>query len=132
MKRGSLSYPLVPFILRWVEKVPQGGYVFSRAKSGYLWSREIEFDFTHHINRIRAWCIIDGYDVEGSLHFFRHSLATNLAEDGFDDLELCDWFDWESVQMAKGYTKRAGTKRVDRSQGQTCEMINYGSDNERA
>ncbi len=113
-KKRSLSYPLVPFILRWVERVPQGGYVFPRAKSGYLWSREIEFDFTHHVNRIRAWCIIDGYDVKSFPHFFRHSLATNLAEDEFDDLELCDWFDWESVQMAKGYTRRAGTKRVDR------------------
>jgi len=89
-------------------------YFCSCRKRGYLWSRTFRFDFTHHSNRIRAWCIIDGYDVMNSPHFLRHSLATNLAEDESDDLELCDWFDWESVQMARGYTKRAGTKRVDR------------------
>ena len=113
-KKRSLNYPLIPFILEWVKRVPLGGFIFAPANSGYLLDRTIELDFARHINRVRAWCIIDGYDVEGSLHFFRHSLATNLAEDGFDDLELCDWFDWESVQTAKGYTKRAGTKRVDR------------------
>lgn len=113
-KMRPLDYPLIPFILEWVKKVPQGGYVFAPANTGCLFERTIKLDFTRHINRIRGWCIVDGYDLESSPHFFRHSLATNLAEEGFDDLELCDWFDWESVESARDYTSRAGTKRVRR------------------
>ena len=77
--------------------------------------------FYRHINGVQAWCIINGYDVEGSLHFFRHSLATNLAENGFDDLELFDWSIGSLCRRLRGIPREQELRELIGSQGQTCE-----------
>ena len=39
---------------------------------------------------------------------FRHSLATELAQNGIGAFELKTWFDWEDITMADEYVSAAG------------------------
>jgi len=72
------------------------------------------------MNRIHAYKILKALNPEAYPHWFRHSLATQLAEDGHTGVELKEWFDWSRFDTALGYVEGspALTKRIsDRKVG---------------
>ena len=47
-------------------------------------------------------------------HLFRHLLATKFSEEGHDEFDLMDWFDWSRYETAKRYVKLGAGKRIKR------------------
>ena len=70
--------------------------------------------------RQTAYKILKALNPEGYPHWFRHSLATELAEQGFTAHELKDWFDWSRYETASSYvegmpsmTERISKRKID-------------------
>jgi len=57
------------------------------------------------MSRVQAYKILKALDEEFYPHWFRHSLATALAEEGFTAHELKDWFDWSRYDTASSYVE---------------------------
>lgn len=57
------------------------------------------------MSRVQAYKILKALDPEFYPHWFRHSLATSLAEEGFTAHELKDWFDWSRYDTASSYVE---------------------------
>lgn len=57
------------------------------------------------MSRVQAYKILKSLDVGAYPHWFRHSLATQLAEEGFTPWELKEWFDWSRFQTAVNYVE---------------------------
>lgn len=64
------------------------------------------------MSRQRAYKIIKALNPNVYPHWFRHSLATQLAEEGIDAWQLMNWFDWDRFGTAKRYV--AGTAAMTR------------------
>ncbi|MCK4481774.1 tyrosine-type recombinase/integrase [Candidatus Bathyarchaeota archaeon] len=67
------------------------------------------YEYTVHreglMSRVHAYKILKGLNPEAYGHWFRHSLATQLAEEGFTAHELKDWFDWSRYSTAQSYVE---------------------------
>jgi len=131
-KRILLSNPYVKYILRYIEKLDLNDPLFPDRG----WKRTIKIKVKHkkygttitypkegHYTYIKdwrgylppnkAWKIIKFLNPKITTHFFRHSIATMLAEMGCTEYELMAWFDWESPQTAHKYVKK-GTKLIEK------------------
>lgn len=58
------------------------------------------------ITRVRAWQILKQINKDCWCHLFRHTRATNLADEGLSVQELMQWFDWNSPNMAMKYIQK--------------------------
>lgn len=91
----SLDHPFVPTILDHIEEFEPDEYIFPGNQKG-------------HISRQHAWNLLKEVDEGICPHWFRHSLATRMAEKGATEDELMDWFDWMSSSTAHDYVERSG------------------------
>jgi len=68
------------------------------------------------MSRQHAYKILKALNPEAYPHWFRHSLATELAEQGFNPHELKDWFDWSRYETASSYVEGmpAMTQRISK------------------
>lgn len=64
------------------------------------------------MSRQQAYKIIKAINPNLYPHWFRHSLATQLAEEGIDQWQLMNWFDWDRFATAKRYV--TGTAAMTR------------------
>ena len=64
------------------------------------------------MSRQRAYKIIKALNPDIYPHWFRHSLATQLAEEGIDAWQLMNWFDWDRFSTANRYI--SGTSAMTR------------------
>lgn len=64
------------------------------------------------MSRQKAYKIVKALNQNVYPHWFRHSLATQLAEEGIDPWQLMNWFDWDRFATAKRYV--AGTAAMTR------------------
>jgi site-specific recombinase XerD len=64
------------------------------------------------MSRQQAYKIIKAINPNVYPHWFRHSLATQLAEEGIDQWQLMNWFDWDRFATAKRYV--TGTAAMTR------------------
>jgi len=77
-------------------KVP-GGFMFPGIRS-------------KHINSRYVWDAIKlmGFEQPIWSHLFRHTLATELAQNEVGAFEMKSWFDWEKIDTADSYVSAAG------------------------
>jgi len=70
------------------------------------------------MSRQHAYKILKSLNHEAYPHWFRHSLATELAEQGFTPHELKDWFDWSKYETAVHYVEGmpSMTERISKRQ----------------
>ena len=70
------------------------------------------------MSRQHAYKILKALNHEAYPHWFRHSLATELAEQGFTPHELKDWFDWSKYETAVSYVEGmpSMTERISKRQ----------------
>jgi len=57
------------------------------------------------MSRQHAYKILKAINPQAYPHWFRHSLATQLAEDGHTGVELKHWFDWSRYDTALKYVE---------------------------
>jgi len=74
---------------------------------------EYEIKETGIMSRQRAYKIIKALNPDIYPHWFRHSLATQLAEEGIDPWQLMSWFDWDRFATAKRYISGTGAMTRD-------------------
>jgi len=69
--------------------------------------KEYRYEFKREglMSRVHAYKVLKGLNIEAYPHWFRHSLATELAELGFTPHELKDWFDWSKYETAVHYVE---------------------------
>jgi len=69
--------------------------------------KEYRYEFKREgvMSRVHAYKILKALDHNAYPHWFRHSLATELAEQGFTPHELKDWFDWSRYETAVHYVE---------------------------
>ena len=69
--------------------------------------KEYRYEFKREglMSRVHAYKILKALNHEAYPHWFRHSLATELAEQGFTPHELKDWFDWSRYSTAVHYVE---------------------------
>ena len=132
-KRILIDNPYVKYILNYINKLslndplfPDKGWKrivkikvkhkrygqitkYPKNEDYYIYIR----DFTGYLPPDKAWKIIKFLNPKITTHFFRHSVATILAEYGCTEYELMAWFDWDSPQTAHKYVKR-GTRLIER------------------
>lgn len=92
----TLNHPFVPIIVEYIQRFEPNDYIFPGDQNG-------------HISRQHAWNLLKEVDEDICPHWFRHSLATRMAEKGATEDELMDWFDWMSSETAHDYVERSGT-----------------------
>lgn len=89
----------------WESIKDRGGFMFPR-----------ELTKTGHIYPKYVWEVIKemGFEQPIWTHLFRHSLATELAQNEVSAFEMKTWFDWERIDTADEYVSAAGvsTKKV--------------------
>jgi len=118
------SEPLVPFLLDWLEKIPEeNGLLFpSPYREGKPLSRFWAYRFIRKLDKtvplelrqklgLDKPLVIEGVKVKDSLHlwlhFFRSQRACCLvSEFGFQLHDLLDWFSWEHFETAMDYAKK--------------------------
>jgi len=96
-KRVTLENPYTKYIVEWRNQLDDFEYLFPRpqTKMGYIY-RQYAHEFLKSISpRI-------------SCHLFRHSLATQMAENGATAYELINWFDWDRTDTALEYIRKSG------------------------
>jgi integrase len=119
-----LSEPLIPFLLNWIEDIPdENGLLFpSPYREGKPLSRFWAYRFIRRLDKavnpelrqklgLDKPLVIEGLRVKDSihlwLHFFRSQRACCLvSEFGFQLHDLIDWFSWENVETAMTYAKK--------------------------
>ena len=86
--------------------------VVKNAKTGKIY--EYKRYTAGHMSRITAYKILKVLNPQYYPHFFRRSLATALAEEHFNAIELKHWFDWEKIDTAMRYINESGvlTERI--------------------
>ena len=104
-KRITLENPYTEFIVEWMERVEDQEFLFPRSETKM-----------GHIYRQYAHLVLKEIRPDISAHLFRHSLATQMAEDGATAYELVNWFDWDRTDTALEYVKRGGamTERLSK------------------
>ncbi len=105
LKRITLENPYTEAIIAWWNRVRGGQFLFPRhqTKMGYIY-------------RQYAHLVLKEISPQISSHLFRHSLATQMAEDGATAYELVSWFDWDRTDTALEYIRRGGamTERLSK------------------
>jgi len=96
IKRLTRKHWLAPFLVKHIEEVSKGDYMFpSWGEQGYLTRRGANVILKMYSDDI--WC-----------HLFRHSLAVQMAEHGANILGLMAFFDWEDEKTAIRYIRTYG------------------------
>lgn len=105
-KRLTLDNKYAQIIKQYCESIKdRGGFMFPRkqTKMGHIYPKYV-------------WDAIKLMGLEQPVwtHLFRHSLATELAENEVSAFEMKTWFDWERIDTADEYVSAAGvsTKKV--------------------
>jgi integrase len=122
-KSRLLTYPLCRFIIDWAVELQkfkpkdntqqtQDIYLFPVASSRGFESIYSEPVLSQHVRRTRAWDVIHKHRPTWWAHLLRHSLATAFSEDGADEKDLMDWFDWSRYETAHRYIQLGGGKRI--------------------
>ncbi len=99
-KRLTLDNKYAQLIKEYWEsiKVP-GGFLFPRKETdmGHIYPRYV-------------WDAIKlmGFEQPIWSHLFRHTLATELAQNEVGAFEMKTWFDWEKIDTADSYVSAAG------------------------
>lgn len=121
VKSRVLAYPLVGFVTSWHKKVPQEeAFLFPPCQVPGFFGQESEPNWQRPLDRRAAGNILAKYErilQTGQhvwAHLFRHLLATKFSEEGYDEFDLMDWFDWSRYETAKRYVKLGGGKRIKR------------------
>ena len=96
-KRVTLENPYTDFVIKWYEQINHEVFLFPRPQTK-----------TGHIYRQYAHLVLKEISPQISCHYFRHSLATQMAENGATAYELVNWFDWEKTDTALAYIRRSG------------------------
>lgn len=96
-KRVTLDNPYTSFVVNWISMNEGQEYLFPRSQTrmGYIY-------------RQYAHSILKEISPKISCHLFRHSLATQMAENGATAYELVNWFDWDRTDTALEYIRRSG------------------------
>lgn len=105
-KRLTLDNKYAQIIRDYWESIKdKGGFLFPRyqTKMGHIYPRYVW-------NAIREM----GFEQPIWSHLFRHTLATELAQNDVGAFEMKTWFDWEKIDTADSYVSAAGvsTKKV--------------------
>lgn len=83
----------------WSAIRERGGFLFPRptTKMGYIYPKYV-------------WDAIRKMEFEQPIwtHLFRHTLATELAQEEVGAFEMKTWFDWEKIDTADSYVSAAG------------------------
>jgi len=97
LKRVTLDNEYTKYVLAWWNQVKDKEYLFSRSqtKMGYIYRQ-----YAHNL--------LKEISPRISCHLFRHSLATQMAENGATAYELINWFDWDRTDTALEYIRRSG------------------------
>jgi len=97
MKRMTLDNEYTKYVTDWYSQVKDGEYVFPRPQTrmGYIYRQ-----YAHNV--------LKEISPRISCHLFRHSLATQMAENGATAYELVNWFDWDRTDTALEYVRRSG------------------------
>lgn len=105
-KRLTLDNKYAQIIKDYWESIKdQGGFLFPRSQTmmGHIYPRYV-------------WDAIKEMGFEQPIwsHLFRHTLATELAQNEVGAFEMKSWFDWEKIDTADAYVSAAGvsTKKV--------------------
>jgi hypothetical protein len=119
-----LSEPLIPFLLNWIESIPEeNAYLFpspyreNRPLSrfwAYRQIRELDKKVNPELREklgLSKPLIVNGKLVSDKLHLWLHWFRSQRAcclvsEFNFQLHELLDYFDWQSVEVATRYGKR--------------------------
>jgi len=106
MKRLTLENKYAVIIKEYWDSIKdQGGFLFPRPQTS-----------TGHIYPKYVWDFIKmmGFEQPIWTHLFRHSLATELAQNEVSVFEMKSWFDWEKIDTADEYVSASGvsTKKV--------------------
>lgn len=127
LKRKTLEHPLMPYVLRYIDKV-QAGYIFASnrkpenitqtvtVKTRKGETKTLRYRYTidgGYISRQLAYYYLKKIAPDWWWHLSRESLATMMAEEGATEEELMHWFDWETPATAHKYVKR-GTKLTEK------------------
>lgn len=97
-KRITLDNPYTDYVIDyWEPNKDRERFLFPRPSTK-----------TGHIFREYAWAVLKMVKEDISAHLFRHSLATQMAEDGASAYELVTWFDWDRTDTALEYVRRSG------------------------
>ena len=127
VKKIRLDHPHVPYILNWVNRIGEG-YIFPgytrprkvkvkarwKGRDGEVKEKQYEYEWEGgHLSDARARQLIKQVNPQAWWHFFRESVATQMAEVGATEEELMHWFDWSDPRVAHAYVKR-GTKLIEK------------------
>ena len=97
-KRITLENPFTKYVTSWLNEIKDHEkFLFPRSqtKMGYIY-------------RQYAHLVLKEISPKISSHLFRHSLATQMAENGATAYELVNWFDWDQTDSALKYIRRSG------------------------
>lgn len=112
------SWTLSKFIVKHANSIPHPeAYLFPgnsrphvqvvrNKKTGKVY--KYNHESSGHMSRITAYKILKALDPNYYPHYFRKSLATKLAEEHFDAIELKQWFDWTRYDTAMRYIQESG------------------------
>jgi len=107
-KPGIKEQPIEKRYLKRIKRIhPYAQFIIDCAKG--LKPDDLLFPIT----RTKAWRLLKRMNPDIYPHFFRHSLATSMAERGATEYELMHWFDWDRPSTAAKYIKR-GTKLTEK------------------
>jgi len=119
-----LSEPLTPFLLSWIEGIPEENSLLfpSPYKEGKPLSRFWAYRFIRKLDKavplelrqklgLDKPLVIEGLKVKDNLHLWLHWFRSQRAcclvsEFSFQLHDLIDWFSWENVETALNYSKR--------------------------
>jgi len=99
-KRLTLENKYAQIIHEYWESIKdKGGFLFPRSQTrmGHIYPRYV-------------WDAIKEMGFEQPIwsHLFRHTLATELAQNEVGAFEMKTWFDWEKIDTADSYVSAAG------------------------
>lgn len=98
-KKLARSHYACEFIEPWVKSRPSpGSYVFPSLRTRSMTT-------PGHISRQCIWSWLKDLDPDIWPHLFRHSLATQLGEEGATAYELKAFFDWGSIRTSEKYVR---------------------------
>lgn len=96
-KRVTLDNEYTKYVTDWWNQNREQEFLFPRPQTKM---RHIYREYAHHV--------LKEISPRISCHLFRHSLATQMAENGATAYELVNWFDWDRTDTALEYVRRSG------------------------
>jgi len=98
-KKLVRSHYTCEFIEPWINSRPSpGSYIFPSLRSRSMAT-------PGHVSRQCIWNWMKDLDPDIWPHLFRHSLATQMGEEGATAFELKSYFDWEDIRTAQRYVR---------------------------